>query len=155
NEAFDFKGKLLHSTRQLSAGYREALVDWPENEAAIGLEPEIFTLRTEYDALGRMTRLYNWHRGEGARVAVYEPRYNDRGLLAREARVAGGRRRARTAAPVRRGSARRGAQRTAAIRAVRYDAKGQRTRIHFGNGTTTTYEYDSETFRLERIHTVR
>src|SRR5690606_37436178 len=36
-----------------------------------------------------------------------------------------------------------------------YDAKGQRQSVDHGNGTTTSYTYDPETFRVTRIETVR
>lgn len=38
---------------------------------------------------------------------------------------------------------------------IDYNAKGQRTRIEYGNGAVTIYEYDPETFRLTRLLTVR
>ena len=47
------------------------------------------------------------------------------------------------------------AERTTAIRAIRYNEKGQRERIEYGNGSTTTYEYDPETFRLLRLRTTK
>ena len=36
-----------------------------------------------------------------------------------------------------------------------YDAKGQRERIQYGNGSTTGYTYDEKTFRLKRLLTTR
>ena len=38
---------------------------------------------------------------------------------------------------------------------IDYDAKGQRTRIDYGNGIRTTYAYDPLTFRLTRLQTLR
>ena len=38
---------------------------------------------------------------------------------------------------------------------IDYNAKGQRTHIHYGNGVSTTYEYDPRTFRLARLLTDR
>jgi hypothetical protein len=38
---------------------------------------------------------------------------------------------------------------------VDYDAKGQRTRIDYGNGVKTTYTYDPLTFRLTHLQTLR
>ncbi|MFO0761441.1 MAG: RHS repeat-associated core domain-containing protein [Byssovorax sp.] len=38
---------------------------------------------------------------------------------------------------------------------IDYDAKGQREKIVYGNGTATTYTYDPQTFRLKRLRTVR
>ncbi|MGH1347191.1 MAG: SpvB/TcaC N-terminal domain-containing protein [Nannocystales bacterium] len=39
------------------------------------------------------------------------------------------------------------------VEGIEYDAKGQRTRIEYGNGAVTTYRYDPQTFRLLRLHT--
>jgi|GEM_PF-2624045 len=38
---------------------------------------------------------------------------------------------------------------------ITYDAKGQREKIQYENGATTTYEYDAFTFRVRRIRTTR
>ncbi|MGF7237570.1 MAG: RHS repeat-associated core domain-containing protein, partial [Frankia sp.] len=44
---------------------------------------------------------------------------------------------------------------TAFVTGVEYDARGRRQRIGYGNGATTTYTYDPETFRLTHLATVR
>ncbi len=41
------------------------------------------------------------------------------------------------------------------VKKIAYDAKGQRTKIQYENGTTTTYQYDEFTFRVRRIRTTR
>jgi YD repeat-containing protein len=41
------------------------------------------------------------------------------------------------------------------VQDIEYNAKGQRESILYGNGTVTTYEYESETFRLQHLQTVR
>ncbi|WAS93150.1 RHS repeat-associated core domain-containing protein [Nannocystis punicea] len=38
---------------------------------------------------------------------------------------------------------------------IDYNARGQRTVIAYGNGSTTDYEYDARTFRVTRIRTIR
>ena len=38
---------------------------------------------------------------------------------------------------------------------IDYDAKGQREKIVYGNGVTTAYEYEKETYRLIRLVTTR
>ncbi|MDH4351992.1 MAG: hypothetical protein OEW56_12670, partial [Gemmatimonadota bacterium] len=38
---------------------------------------------------------------------------------------------------------------------IETNARGQRTRMRFGNGVETSYEYDPVTFRLERLYTRR
>jgi RHS repeat-associated protein len=125
-----------------------AVVDWDVPDRGALLAAETFEHVTEHDALGRPTTILNWHRGVGARVAVYEPRYNRRGLLAGEDLVVGA---TRTAAPT--GSS--GGTRTAALRSVTYDAKGQRLAVALGNGTTTRYTYDPDSLRLVHLYTRR
>ncbi|MGD2089729.1 MAG: SpvB/TcaC N-terminal domain-containing protein [Candidatus Aminicenantes bacterium] len=154
NQRFDFKGNLLEVQRQMANAYQEAVIDWTEGSPTSGLE-EPYTQRTEYDALNRMTRLYNWHRGEGSRVAVYEPQYNQRGLLQKEELVVGATKTATGYIETRLGPERRSAERTEAIRNIQYNVKGQRERIDYGNDTTTTYRYDPETFRLINLTTTR
>ncbi|MDX2247275.1 MAG: SpvB/TcaC N-terminal domain-containing protein [Bacteroidia bacterium] len=147
--SFDFKGNLLESRRQLLADAIEHTMDWSdyvEGTPSSHLSTEVFVQRTQYDALNRMTRLFNWHRGNGSRVAVYEPRYNARGVLQSERLVLGA---TKTASGYSGGTA------AEAIRDIRYDAKGQRLSLRSGNDTLTTYTYDAETFRLIRLHSSR
>ena len=145
----DFKGNVLEGRRTLSAVYDAPLIDWSEGSPTARLEVETWTQATEYDALDRIVRQYSWHRGIGSRVAVYEPRYNARGLLASEELVL---RATRTAGGHAEGAE---ARRTAAVRAIAYDAKGQRQYVERGNGTITRYQYDAETFRLTQVRTTR
>jgi RHS repeat-associated protein len=44
---------------------------------------------------------------------------------------------------------------TEIVNTITYDAKGQREKIQYENGATTTYEYDAFTFRVRRIRTTR
>ncbi len=147
---FDFKGNLLESRRQLLADAEAHTVDWSSllTDGVTSSHPisspllstEVFTQSTQYDALNRMTRLENWHL-EGRTPAIYTPTYNRRGALESETlsvRV----------------------QVTQAIRRIDYDAKGQRTRIQYGDPkgdilTTTRYDYDPHTFRLVQLRTTR
>jgi RHS repeat-associated protein len=155
NQRFDFKGNLLEVERRLASVYDEPVIHWPENPPPSAFEEEIFTQNTEYDALNRMTRLYNWHQGEGSRVAVYEPRYNERGLLQSEDLVVGATKTPTGYIAVRPAPESHPPERVPAIQAMSYDAKGQRERVDYGNDTTTTYQYDPETFRLIRLTTTR
>lgn len=148
----DFKGNVLAVQRRLVADYKASQVDWQGAAGAApysGLDSEIFFHVTEYDALNRMTRLYNWHGGNGTRVAIYEPQYNQRGLLQGEDLVAGA---TKSANGYVEGA---GSKRIAVIQALQYDAKGQRRAITHGNGTVTHYEYDAQTFRLLQMRTTR
>lgn len=137
NEGFDFKGNLLEATRQLVNEAHLAIIDWSAGLPPGGLS-ELFTQRTQYDALNRMTELQNWHRADRSDrpPAIYIPRYNQRGILAGETLTVRGRVRE-------------------AIRRIEYDAKGQRMLIEYGNNTDTRYDYDPLTFRLKQLRTTR
>jgi len=148
-EACDFKGNVLAVDRNIAAAYKEPVIGWQLGSQTAGLEQETFVQRTEYDALNRMIRLFNWHRGVNSRVAVYEPTYNERGLLQSEDVVI-------RAIKTDTGYSENGqSQRTPAIKGITYNAKGQREKIEYGNGTITRYHYDGETFRLVQLRTSR
>jgi len=146
NERFDLKGNLLQSQRRLASDYQAVAIDWSEGSPTNRLEGESFTRITQYDALNRMRRQYNWHRSNN-RVAVYEPIYNERGFLQAEDLVIG--------AEKHDGVDYRGGARTTAIAEIAYNEKGQLTHVHHGNGTTTRYKYDPLTFRLQQLRTTR
>jgi len=145
-ERVDFKGAAEEITRTLVRSVGAAVVDWNVADRSTLLEQETFRRVEERDALGRMTTLYNWHSGLGGRVAVYLPSYNGRGSLRSEELVVGTTRMPGGFDP-------NAGTRTPAIREIRYNAKGQKTSVAHGNGTTTTYTYDSNTFRLTRLET--
>ncbi|MFM9951810.1 MAG: SpvB/TcaC N-terminal domain-containing protein [Saprospiraceae bacterium] len=147
NVRFDFKGNPLEIRRQFAADYKAEIVDWAPGSPTNHLEKESFEQKTEYDALNRMTRLYNWHRGPGTRVSVYEPVYNARGVLESEDLVT---------AATKTADGYTGGQRTGgAINSIIHDAKGQRQQVKYANGTTTRYHYDPLTFRLLQLRTTR
>ncbi len=148
NTKFDFKGNLLEVNRRLAAKYEEPVIDWGPTSPTNELEAETFIQITEYDAINRMSRLYNWHKGEGKRVAVYEPEYNERGVLKAEDLIVG-------AKKTTNGYEEQGSKRTQAIKKILYDAKGQRTLLEKGNNTITRYHYDDKTFRLLQLRTTR
>ena len=142
----DFKGNPLEMKRQLAAAFDVEIVDW-NNPLINGLEAEIFTSNIEYDALGRMTRHYNWHRTVN-RVAVIEPTYNERGVLVSEDHITATTKPQIDPLP-------REERRVTAVSNIQYDAKGQRMQVRYGNGTTTKYHYDSLTFRLQQLRTTK
>ncbi|MFQ8433765.1 SpvB/TcaC N-terminal domain-containing protein [Amaricoccus sp. W119] len=164
----DLSGKPAHVTRTLikpEADGAAGVVRWEVTDRGSLLEDESFQQITEYDALGRVTRLYNWHRditfgangaqttpGATNRVAVFEPKYNQRGALVSERLHI----RATKSTDEGRVSFTRDAQRSQqSIRRITYNAKGQKLRLELGNGTTTRYAYDPETFRLLHLYTRR
>jgi RHS repeat-associated protein len=142
----------------IAAQDNELALDWNVANRETLLEKaadETFRQFTDYDALGRMSRLVNWHRPNINRVAVYVPRYNARGLLQSEQlhlratlQVGANDALAIDPSPV-------ASHNHEAIRAIRYNAKGQNEWLELGNGTVTTYSYDPDTFRLTNLRTQR
>lgn len=149
--SYDFKGNVLEVKRQLACNYKAAVVDWQDGSSTAGLETEIFSLITEYDALNRMTRLFNWHRDTGSRVAVYVPSYNKRGLLDGEELIV----RAIKTAESQGYTTDNSSQQNTPMATILYNAKGQREKVKYGNSTITRYYYDPETFRLDQLRTTR
>jgi YD repeat-containing protein len=162
----DFKGNVREARRTLVADGAVSRVDWqslanPDGTSKLSSEP--FSQITEFDALNRMTRLFNWHQGEGSRVAVYKPAYSARGTLFSEDLVT---RATKTTLPDGRDDYKevadtpapnptQGTRTTTAIKAILYNAKNQKTALQLGNGTTTRYTYDENTFRLTHLFTKR
>ncbi|HEU4931577.1 MAG TPA: RHS repeat-associated core domain-containing protein, partial [Pyrinomonadaceae bacterium] len=144
----DFKGNPVELHHQLASQYRAPVVDWQDKSETAQLETDTFIQITEFDALNRSTRIYNWHRGDGSRVAVYEPTYSERGLLVSETLEVGATKVPKSHEPSRSGP-------TNAIVNIRYNAKGQRESVTNGNQTVTTYVYDPLTLRLVRLRTTR
>jgi RHS repeat-associated protein len=126
--AYEFKGNLLESRRDLLPDYRQA-ADWRQHPAAMGGS---FTTRSTFDALNRTCHVTS---PDGS---VSRRAYNEANLLEtvevnlRDAAVA-----------------------TPFVTDIDYDAKGQRVRIAYGNGAATRYTYDPLTFRLTRLTTTR
>jgi len=146
-ERIDLSGKPAHITRRLikpDADGATGLLGWPAGNRESLLDAETFYQITEYDALGRMTKHFNWHRLNVPRMAIYQPRYNRRGLLESEALLvrASNYSADTTNAP-------------RAITSITYNAKGQKEILKLGNGTLTQYDYDPLTFRLRQLRTSR
>lgn len=146
-EAYDFKGNLLRSTRQLISQYA-SIPDWQQNPV---LEAETFASSTRYDALNRAIQSVAPHSSQaGTKCNVIQPVFNESNLLdrvdvwlERNAEPAGVLNPA-TEAPS-----------AAGISNIDYDAKGQRQYIEYKNGAATRYTYDTETLRLIQLYTRR
>ncbi|WP_437996746.1 SpvB/TcaC N-terminal domain-containing protein [Sorangium sp. So ce185] len=142
SQAYDFKGNVLQATRRLRSDVH-ADADWSvlaglTDVSAIAtaaeplLETESFGTETAYDALNRPTSV------TAPDASEVKPTYNEAGLLERvEARIRGA------------------VAWTTFVDDIDYDAKGQRERIEYGNGTFTEYTYDPLTYRLSRLKTTR
>jgi len=129
DEAYDFKGNLLRSSRTVADDYKK-LYDW----AVDTVQPswETFSSSATYDALNRPVSATT-HDG-----SVVRPTYNEANFLERvDINLRG----ATAAAPY--------------VTNIDYNAKGQRTLIEYGNSARTDYAYDTETFRLIGLHTTR
>ena len=147
SEAHDFKGNLLRSTRQLLKDYK-AMPDWSQNPQPV-LETEIFASSTRYDALNRPIQMVAPHSNQpDTKFNVIRPGYNEANLLERMDAWLG--QIAEPSALLDPPSANLNA-----ITNIDYDAKGQRTRIAYGNGAATVYTYDDQTFRLIHLKTSR
>ncbi len=141
--AYDFKGNLLRSERQLARAY-SATLDW---SSAVPLAVPIYRSRTRYDAVNRPIQLVAPHGNQaGAILSVLQPTYNEAGLLERvDTWLDQGAEPAAMLAPA--------SATVHAVTNIDYDAKGQRTALELGNGVRTTYAHDPLTFRLANLVT--
>ena len=128
NEAYDFKGNLLRSRRQLAATYRDVL-DWASQ---VPLEERTYDSGTGYDALNRPVSMTT---PDGS---VLVPAYNPASQLDRID-----------------GRLRAADQATTFVAHIDYNARGQRTLVCHGNGSVCEYAYDPLTFRLISLATRR
>ncbi|WP_166459562.1 SpvB/TcaC N-terminal domain-containing protein [Amycolatopsis pithecellobii] len=137
---YDFEGNLTETERRFALEYR-TVADW----SALGpltdlaeiasaaeplLEPARLSTKAGYDALKRP-------------VSTTTPDGSVQHLVFNEANL------------VERVEVTRDGAVTAFVTNVDYNAKGQRVRIDYGNGATTRYDYDPDTFRLTALRTTR
>lgn len=131
NDEYDFKGNPVQGRRQLALEYKDTL-DW---SGQVALKEEFHHARTSYDALNRVVDQV------AADGSLTRREYNEFGLLERLLSNPQGEQ--VDGQPAWREF----------VRTIDYDAKKQRTRIEYGNGTHTTYAYDRFTFKLARLRT--
>jgi RHS repeat-associated protein len=128
-EAYDFKGNLLRSTKQFVTDPK-ALTNWSGATPPLQLA---LVASTQFDALNRSVSLTS------ADGSVTTPSYNARNAL--------------TAVNV---NIRGAAAATAFVTEIDYDPKGQRLKVVYADeGVITTYQYDQPTFRLINLTTTR
>src|SRR4029077_9764838 len=146
-EAYDFKGNLLHSTRQLVSDYT-AIPDWLLNPQP---DAETFEAGTRYDALNRPIQSVAPHRNlPRAGRNVIQPVFNEANLLERVDVWLD-----RAAEPTGRLEPTDETPSPAGVANVDYDPHGRRLQIDHKNGASTSYRYDPETFRLVHLSTLR
>ena len=144
-EAYDFKGNLRHSTRQLVSGYKDT-PDWAQSPP---LEAGTFAASNRFDALNRPIQSVAPHSSPD-RLDVIQPVFNEANLLeGMQVWLE------RSAEPSELLNPATDAPSPVGVTNIDYDAKGQRQRIDFSNGVSTLYEYDPETFRLIHLLTRR
>jgi RHS repeat-associated protein len=132
---FDFKGNLTGNNLQLATNY-QSTVDWSDI-GSVALETDIFEGSSLFDGLNRVMQAIAPH-DASTPVSIMRPSYNQTGLLNNVAVTIRG-----------------AASATTFVTNINYNAKGQREEIFYGNGTKTTYTYDTNTFSLIRLLTSR
>jgi RHS repeat-associated protein len=147
-EAFDFKGNSLRSTRQLVKDYKKT-PDWSQ---APVLEAETFTSSTRYDALNRPVQLVAPHSDQpGTRFNIIRPGYNEANLLEQVHVWL-----EQTPEPT--ALLNPATANLKAVANIDYDAKGQRIRIEYNevnHPIVTQYTYDRQSFRLTGLRSTR
>jgi RHS repeat-associated protein len=129
DEAYDFKGNLLRSSRQFLAD-PQALPDWAG--APPVLEADIFTSNTTFDAVNRPMA------STTPDSSVTNFAYDTTGFVKQiDANLLGA------------------AASTPFVTDIDYDAHGRRKGVAFGNTAATSYQYDPLIFRLSRLTTTR
>ncbi len=121
---YDFKGNPIDPEQQLLDDLAITDADWSVLDDT-DLSTEVFTSSVTYDALNRPMTTTD----PGGNVQAYT---YDKGGALQKVKLNG----------------------DAYVKNIRYNAKGQRQAIWYGNGTKTSYTYDTDTFRLRRLQTV-
>ena len=133
-EQYDFKGNISQTSRQFTCDYR-SVPDWSKSPT---IEVRKYEGGTTYDALSRVVT------STSPDGSIYRPTYNDAGLIERIDVALHATRCQQLPSSW-----------TPFVRNIDYNARGQRVRIDYANGVTTISEYDSTTFRLSRLQTMR
>ncbi|HLG56083.1 MAG TPA: SpvB/TcaC N-terminal domain-containing protein [Vicinamibacterales bacterium] len=128
NGRYDFKGNLLEAERRITQEFQNA-VDWLASPV---LEPDIFRTTASYDALNRPLTVTS------PDESIYLATFNRSNLLERVDLTLAGE-----------------IDVTTVVQDIDYDARSQRARITYGNGTETRYSRDRLTQRLSRLTTTR
>lgn len=127
---FDINGQALASQRTFRADYK-AEVNW-NDITTTAMENETYLVTLEYDALGRIVKALQ---PDGS---ISQPEYHQSGWLQKvEVQL------------------KKEAVFTSFVESIEYNAKGQRTKIIYGNGVQTSYFYEETTFRLVNLKTTR
>ncbi|MEM9546241.1 MAG: SpvB/TcaC N-terminal domain-containing protein [Bacteroidota bacterium] len=139
NLRYDFKGNLLESTREFNSNYQDTPNWIPvnlNNPAIFDNDLTIYSSQAAYDAQNRTVNRITPDSSET------KPIFNETGLLEQVLVT------------------QTGVAQNQFVKDIDYDAKGQRAQIVYGdrNGNTlatTTYRYDTKTFRLLHLTTAK
>jgi RHS repeat-associated protein len=158
NEQYEFTGNLALSARQLAVTYA-ASPDWSPTAtltsatdldaatASMLVAADRFVSTTTFDALNRPVQTVTPH-SITMHPNVIQPQYNETGLP--EMADVWTQQASSPTALLDPGTAN-----LHAVTNVSYNARGQRIEVDLGNGSTTTYAYDAQTFRLVGLTTTR
>ena len=123
----------------------------PATNADPALDAETFEASTRYDALNRPIQSVAPHSSRpGPHCNVIQPAFNEANLLARVDVWL-----ERDTEPAALLDPNTEAPAPVGVSGVDYNAKGQRLRIDYKNGASTSYQYDPLTFRLTQLVTRR
>jgi len=126
NQSYDLGANRLQLSRQLCTGYKDN-IDWNTNPA---LDDTVFQVSYVYNALNRPISMTTPDQ------SVLSPTFDEGNLLKKvDLRLKG----AETSASF--------------VKDIRYDVKGMRQSIVYGNDTSTHYQYNPANFRLTRLST--
>ncbi len=172
NEAHDFKGNSLRTSRRLAKQYKTSPnwlsvdsnylalptsnsgklnLSFLEAILAPMLEADTFVSSAAYDALNRPIQVVAPHTNQpGTKLKVAQPVYNEAGRLEKLHVWLD-----RSSEPDGLMDAVRVPPSRVGIDNIDYNSKGQRTRISYLNGVSIFYEYDPMTFRLVHLFTIR
>ncbi len=125
---YDFKGNVLDAEQKILSDHTIADIDWDASTTP-SLTSDTFNTLALYDALNRVTEMTD----AGGNMTANT--YDKTGMLKTVSMTPNG------------GTA------IDYVTDITYNAKGQREFIDYGNGTTTTYTYDANTFRLTNLVT--
>ncbi len=126
-DGYDFKGNSQQSERRLCTNYK-VMPDWSALNMDTLLQSRPYVTKNDYDALNRPVKTITPDN------SIHTPSYNEGGLLEHvKVRIKG-----------------QGSTKTF-VRNIDYNAKGQRELIEYGNNTKTSYSYEPETYRLQKL----
>ncbi len=128
---YDFKGNSLSSTRIFTQDYK-TIPNWdlPDPDTLLDGSEHTFDSSITYDALNRPIKVTNPDSSE------YLPGFNPAGLLEFV-------------------NLKKDTDTTTYVENINYDSKGRRTKILYGNGVSTKYTYDPDTYRLSALRSTK